>query len=129
MSYIRSGSNPEALYVFKTFGGQVEFCGLPGENGEPHRMDESLYIPVHIFEGVMLRFLETREPVRCRGATLFWLGQAQLGLPELDFTKPTIHHPDLYKWRLMYPEKWGPDGVNAWQVTWCYIGQNIQRRR
>lgn len=128
MSYIRALSNPEALYIYGGFKGQVEFCGLPGENGGPHRPFESLQMPKHVFEHVMLRFLETHEAVRYRGASLYWLVQECLGLPPLDFTKPQVTHPDLYKWRLVYP-KWGDKGVNAWQVTWCYIGQNVRARQ
>ncbi len=136
MSYIRALSNPEALYIIGTSGGEAEFLGVPDWGGA-RRPDLSLFMPARIFEKLLLRFLHEREEVSYEGAALLWLTRERLGHPVLDLKKfvedPSADtgkdDPDLYKWRLTYPERWGAEGVNAWEVTWCYIAQNCKRRR
>lgn len=134
MSYIRALSNPEALYIIGTSGGEVEFLGVPDWGGA-RRPDLSLFMPAKIFEKLLLRFLHEREQETSHeGAALLWLTRERLGHPPLDLHDPASwdvgkDDPDLYKWRLTYPERWGAEGVNAWEVTWCYIAQNCKRRR
>jgi hypothetical protein len=134
MSYIRPLSNPESLYIIGTANGDVEFMGVPDWGGS-RRPDLSLFMPAKIFEKLLLRFLNEREEVSYEGATLFQLSQEKLGLPPIDLKDPNTwatqdKNPDLYKWRLRYPERWEEDeGVNAWEVTWCHIAQSCKRRR
>jgi hypothetical protein len=133
VSYIRALSNPESLYIIGTSNGDVEFLGVPDWGGA-HRPDLSLYMPARVFEKLLLRFLHEREEVSHEGAVLLLLSQERLGLPPLDFKDSASwdsgrNNPDLYKWRLTYPDRWGAEGVNAWEVTWCYIAQNCKRRR
>lgn len=103
--------------------------------------DKYLNIPRHVFHGIMLKFLDdayTHDICKYRGAELKFLRAEDLGGPNpvkggehIDDWKAywNFKHPDLHKWRLTYPERWGDDGVNAWQVTWFYIGYGIKEHR
>ncbi len=132
MSYIRALSNPESLYIIGTSNGDQVGPVRSTPVWDSEKLD--IYMPARIFEKLLLRFLHEREEVSHEGAALLWLSQERLDYPPLDFKDPASwdsgrNNPDLYKWRLTYPDRWGAEGVNAWEVTWCYIAQNCKRRR
>ena len=97
MSYIRSISNPEGLYIVGT-GENVEIH-LGRKSAEPYK---TLYIPTKVFKGLIKKFAREDPDDYCKyeGALI-------------EFVKIG----NDFKWRLVYDD-WE---VYMWEVTWEYI--------
>ena len=125
MSYIRCLSNPEGLYIYGSSRGKIEIA-----TGNC----EVCSIPRHIFNGIMLRWLNSRSNVSYRGAHL-----EEVHIERLDSNGKKIPLDDfwaklsggegdvferIYQWRLTY-KGWS---VYMWEVTLFYIASNVQSR-
>ena len=101
MSYIRSGSNPEGLYIIGNTRGQVEFLGADGCWG----------IPRSVFHHVALRWFDGahEDKVSYRGLTV----EEKQVAPNGDF-KVVLTYKD--------------HTVKMWAVTWDYIVNGIAWR-
>jgi len=97
MSYIRSTSNPDGLYVIGTGRGQIQFlCGA----------NINLFMPRHVFEGVLRRWFDAcAEDARYRGAIMAWNLVPNIGEQiTLSYNRWEDH-----------------EIVEAYPVTWMYI--------
>ena len=96
MSYIRSTSNPEGLYIFGSHSGQIEL--VVGENLMPS-------MPRHVFEGVLRRWFINEDDAAYRGAMMRW---------RLD--------PNIGEQVALSYNRWeNHQVVEAYPVTWMYI--------
>jgi hypothetical protein len=93
MSYIRSTSNPERLYIWGGMRGDIEIAA---------GFNSLLHIPRHVFHGVLRRWYDRGDDITTyRGATM------------------TL--TDDFQYELTY-KKWRLDQkVKAFDVTWTYI--------
>lgn len=112
MSYIRSGSNPEKLYIVGT-GEHVEI--MEGSK-------DVWYIPYNIFHGLMRKFhrMYHEFPCKFKGATLdeVWVddnGNEQEDQEEM-LTPKTAK---IYNCKVKFT--YGEHTVYMWYVTWAYI--------
>lgn len=99
MSFIRSGSNPEGLYVFFD-GKNIEFCV---------RDNPIKTMPPSTFYGIMNKYIEdgiyahSPEHLEFEGATLIYDQFSQ--------------YSEHFKWRLCH-DAWGPNfHLEMWEVT------------
>lgn len=93
MSYIRSSSNPERLYIW---GGSIRGIVEISE-----RDNDLLHIPRHVFHGILRRWYKRQDNItKYRGATMTQ-------------TKD-------FKYELTY-KTWNSRGIKAFDVTWTYI--------
>lgn len=93
MSYIRSVSNPERLYIWGGSRGIVEIA--VGSN-------DLLHIPRHVFRGILRRWYQRQDDItKYRGATMTQ-------------TKD-------FKYELTYKDWTRDEKVKAFDVTWMYI--------
>ena len=105
VSYIRSTSNPEGLYIWHDMSGPVFI--VSGRIRREHKL------PVEAFEGIMRRwgrdpFLYDDDGAGFKGATM------------------TLNKRN-WKWQLNYPGWKKP--VECYQVTWEHVARNVLRRR
>ena len=103
MSYIRSLGNPDKMYAWAGFDGRV--CITVSD---PQRV---MYIPVHIFEGILLKWLDVWDcPVKHRGATL--VSHDEDSTP--DFDRLTL--------------KYKGQEIKAWETTWECVAHRIREQ-
>lgn len=95
MSYIRSGSNPECLYIFGSKSG-LEIYGGDARKGENYFH----LIPQETWNGLCRQFVEFYDDAIFKGASIT---EEKVG--------------DHFKHILRY-EDWS---IEMWEVTWYYI--------
>jgi len=114
MSYIRSGSNPEKLYIYGGTDAKGR-AAITLHAGTFDPKEPMLQMPPHVFYGIMLRWLHDEGwkdgTIRHRGAV---------------FTQDPWK--DGGKWVLTY-DRW-PKGksIRAYHVTWSYVARNVEDR-
>ena len=127
MSYIRSGSNPEGLYIIGTSMRGHNYAEVMLPNG-----GEIIWIPAAVFHEVCRRWEHANDDddVRYRGmrAREVWMHELKCGkvIPESEFSR------EFTQW-LKRPAKRGPRNIRqvevsykgkrfwCWRVTWEYI--------
>lgn len=138
MSYIRSGSNPEGLYIIATSGDRegerilIYGDGLPGSSIGP-----GISLPVKVFHGVALRWFQNygSDDVKLRGVTVdeAWIdlktGKVRSGRDGHKATKSFRRDladgkPLACVIRFRYKRR----VIHMWRVTWAYIVQNVADR-
>jgi hypothetical protein len=99
MSYIRSLSNPEHLYIIASSSGSVEFLG-----------EVSKRLPRHVFETIMSRWIKRYRPdkIRYKGA---WIRE--------------IDEPGENQFRWEFGYKGWDAPVIMWKTTLFYIAKDI----
>ncbi len=102
MSYIRSLSNPEGLYIIASMQGRVEIMG---------QEDGILSLPRHVFETILANWYDRDCPdeIRYKGA---WI-----------LVGDNLNH---FRWRFGYKDLWNLD---LYDVTLHYIAQGCSERR
>lgn len=119
MSYIRSGSNPEKLYIW----GDGENATI-AEGSKP-----TWNIPLNIFNGLIRKFHRRFHDYPCqyKGAQVeeVWVFETESG--DIEAVKNEVAaylKPSVPKVKLSYEDHY----VIMWDVTWEYIVySNIQR--
>jgi hypothetical protein len=113
MSYIRSGSNPEKLYIW----GDVEKATISEGN------KETWNIPLNIFNGLIKKFHRRFHDCPCqyKGAQVVEVWVDENGI-ESDESAYLPHLKRLEcKVKLSYYEDGEEHSVIMWDVTWEYI--------
>ncbi len=110
MSYIRSLSNPESLYIWADKNGRVTIsAGDPSSAG-------LLSMPRHVFETILARWEERYHPdeIKYKGARIREVWDPSGGGPRQEFT--------YAGW---------PAGTRVvmWDVTACYLARGCAERR
>jgi hypothetical protein len=95
MSYIRSTSNPEGLYIWSD-GNTVEIANP--------KMNETYQIPKDIFNGLILKYRKKQDECKFKGATIrdVWELENNVNLPKIELA--------YNDWK-----------ITMWEVTWYYI--------
>lgn len=102
MSYIRSGSNPEGLYIWGDGEGKL-FVAKDGNMKA---------IPKDDFHGIILAWWNNDEDL-----TELTFGDAKM-----------VQNPNTFKWTLHH-KSWNNEfSVEAWDVTWHYLVCDIKWR-
>lgn len=97
MSYIRSYSNPEGLYIYGDSHGMVHICS------------EALSLPADVFNGILQMFTERTHgfDVEFKDARLRWNGERyELSYPDWDTTLKMhystmyyLAHTNMFRWK------------------------------
>lgn len=119
MSYIRSLSNPEAMYAYGS-GGLVYISAntLTRKNGSHIEMS----MPGYIFEGLLRRWKKNLVDTRYRGASLLEIKPREQRIETL--LRSGMKPANAYQWRLSY-KNWGKKTIVAFQVTWFYVAGRL----
>jgi hypothetical protein len=111
MSYIRSGSNPEKLYIVGT-GEHIEIM---------ERCKDVWHIPSNIFTGLLKKFDRTFAEFPCefKGAKVdeVWVGKNNNEETPDDEYEPSPDNLLECKVKLTYKEH----SLYMWYVTWAYL--------
>jgi hypothetical protein len=120
MSYIRSGSNPEKLYIW---GDEEKATISEGSK-------DTWNIPLNIFNGLIRKFHRRFHDYPCqyKGAQVeeVWVYEGNIEVDEKE-VNPTLKQSEC-KIKLSYYEDGKEHSVIMWDVTWEYIVySNIER--
>lgn len=129
MSYIRSLSNPEGLYVFSTDHDKTKkavVCLIPGWNYKHTNFNNNdpMYVPQAVFDQAVRRWdaFEPDDGVTLKG---FSIRQVHVftdtGKPVPKGFNPLKSKRDAeFLIRVAYRKKW----MLLWRVTWAYVVHN-----
>lgn len=121
MSYIRSLSNPEGLYIIASISKKAEFF-LPNKV-------EALHMPLEVFEGLLKKYVSQEcEPASSEGNEIYLHEGASLKFlapPEQVAAYGRSSGAD-WKWFLHY-EGW-EQPIEMWEVTLDSIAQDVRRQ-
>jgi len=119
MSYIRSGSNPEGLYIIGNMNDQLEIFDDPDERSKT--------MPIEVFEKLCKMWFDNFcDDVEYKGASIedvcVFKDDGELSPIETRCTDMK-ERPIAFKTRLSYTGKTAADDwfVDMYDVTWFYI--------
>ena len=126
MSYIRSTSNPEGLYIWGGARGRITICHNV-HKPLASRTNGSFEIPCHIFHGLCRKWAEAfDERATYRGAT----AERVHVLLHTGKTVPKMFDPFRSKAKAEFLIKvsYGEHFLHMWTVTWEYIVADVRVR-
>ncbi len=126
MSYIRSTSNPESVYIWANPKGQVE---IMYRVKKPLGAGQSMVIPRHVFHSVCKAWSEGRTTISQRGLRVEDVFvNTETGkpvkMPKDPFLLLNVRHNEHFV-KLSYQGKF----FHMWMVTWEAIVHNVESRK
>lgn len=126
MSYIRPGSNPEALYIWGSDRGRVSICHNV-RRPLASKTNELFEVPCHVFEGLCRKWAKAfDERATYRGAT----AERVHVLLHTGKPVPKKHNPFRSKAKTEFLIKFSYGGhfFHMWTVTWEYVVADVAAR-